>query len=364
MSNNIQQKSKLTLIIDGNWLLMSRLGVLMSKYDDDELYNNLKLLIIKSIKVALKSLPGIDNIIFVADGGGSWRNEIEIPKFLNHDELGKEVEYKGTREKSQDIDWDKIFAAYDELFIELESNGIHTYKEKNIEGDDWCWYFSNSLNENNINCIIWTSDNDLKQLVKMNKDNCFVGWWNSNNGIYLSDYNEDDIDFLFNINYNDNKQVLNNLLLKISNVNKISPKTIIIEKILRGDMSDNIFPIFLKKSNSNSTKTFRLYKTDINYDLNINDDNNVKSYIHDICENKKYKNKLLQTESNIFEHFNYNKHLIVLDKQYYPNEILECFNNIDHEYIYKIDDLSQRIYNIEAKYLADQYKISNILNII
>ena len=63
-------KSKLTLLIDGNWLLMSRLSVLSNSYVDDfELCQELKLLMIKSINVVLRTFPFIDNIIFCADGG-------------------------------------------------------------------------------------------------------------------------------------------------------------------------------------------------------------------------------------------------------------------------------------------------------
>ena len=69
-------KSKLTLIIDGNWLFMSRLAVISNRYIDDyELCQNIKSLLIKSMNVALRKFPNIDNVIFVADGG-SWRSQI------------------------------------------------------------------------------------------------------------------------------------------------------------------------------------------------------------------------------------------------------------------------------------------------
>ena len=59
-------KSKLTLLIDGNWLLMSRLSVIANQYNDDyELSHELQLLLIRSIKLVLKHFPDIDNIIFV-----------------------------------------------------------------------------------------------------------------------------------------------------------------------------------------------------------------------------------------------------------------------------------------------------------
>ena len=149
--------SKLTLLIDGNWLLMSRLSVLQTRYsDDDKLCQDLKLMMVRSINIVLKQFSEIDNIIFVSDGG-SWRNKLELPSFLNE-------EYKGTRIKSEDINWDLVFSAYENLQTKLRMSGINVCKEANLEGDDWMWYWSNKLNSEGTNVIIWSKDKDLTQL--------------------------------------------------------------------------------------------------------------------------------------------------------------------------------------------------------
>ena len=159
-------KSKLTLIVDGNWLLMSRLAVISGRYPDtNELNRELKLLMIRSINLVLRTFPVIDNIIFVADGG-SWRNtEVTVPLFLQNDG----IEYKGNREHSDDIDWDVIFAGYEDFLNVLKDNGVTVSKEKMIEGDDWCWWWSTYLNSQGTNVIVWSKDRDLTQLV--NTDN-------------------------------------------------------------------------------------------------------------------------------------------------------------------------------------------------
>ena len=93
-----KKKSKLTLIIDGNWLFLSRMSILVNKFPNErDMMKELKLLMIKSINVVLRTFPLIDNIIFVADGG-SWRNKIEIPDFLK----SEGIEYKGHRHQSDD----------------------------------------------------------------------------------------------------------------------------------------------------------------------------------------------------------------------------------------------------------------------
>ena len=51
-------KSKLTLIVDGNWLLMSRLAVMNGRYPNiDELLRELKLLMVRSTNLVLKTFP-------------------------------------------------------------------------------------------------------------------------------------------------------------------------------------------------------------------------------------------------------------------------------------------------------------------
>ena len=75
-------KSKLTLIVDGNWLLMSRLPIVNARYADDAtLMNEVKTMMIKSINVVLRTFPMIDNVLFVSDGG-SWRKDIPVPQFI------------------------------------------------------------------------------------------------------------------------------------------------------------------------------------------------------------------------------------------------------------------------------------------
>lgn len=355
-------KSKLTLIIDGNWLLMSRLSVIGNKFIDDfEMCQNLKTLMIKSINVVLRKFPVIDNIIFVADGG-SWRNHVELPNWLNEhkNDLGQSVEYKGTRQRSDDINWDMIFNAYEDFMSTLQVTGINVYREQMIEGDDWCWYWSTYLNSQNTNCIIWTKDNDLKQLVNMNSDKCFTTWWNMDAGLFISEYEEQELDFLFNNSFNDNDQIWNELSKSAKQVTKINPYHIVIDKILKGDGSDNIFPIILRKSKSGSDKKFRISSKDVDYSLDINDNNAIKSYIHNLVNSKGYVDRIYgdKSEKDIIDHFMFNKRLIALQKESYPENVLEKFSE------YQDYNISKDISLAESQIIATGNKLTNILNII
>ena len=351
-------KSKLTLIIDGNWLLMSRLSVLNNRFsDDEELNNELKLLLVKSINLVLKTFPSIDNIIFVADGG-SWRNNVKIPEFMYNEY--DNVEYKGNREKSEDINWDLLFKSFEDFLSILQEHGITVSRHINIEGDDWCYHWSTLLNSQNTNCIIWTKDNDLKQLVKTNKDKCFTVWWNKTSGVFCEDKNEEDLDFLFNNNFNINNTLFDEIISKSISVNKINPSIIVIDKIIRGDAGDNIFPIIQKQSNPNSLRKYKVSPKDIDYNLDYHNEEQVRNYISNLVESKKYKGKIIGNDSidNIVEHFMYNEKLVALDDKSYPNEILEVFKeNTDY-------NANKDMTEIEQILIAKQNKLADILNII
>ena len=353
-------KSKLTLIVDGNWLLMSRLSVLNNRYADEfELNQELKLMLIKSINVVLRTFPDIDNVIFVADGG-SWRNTLEIPDYLYDEKTSEDqsVEYKGNRVKSSDINWDLLFESYGDFISTLQSTGITSCQESGIEGDDWCYHWSTYLNSQGTNCIIWSKDNDLKQLVAMNSDKCFTAWWNSSNGLFVKEFPEDDFNFLFNNEFNINEELLNRLVEKSKDVTKINPSEIIIDKIIRGDTGDNIYPIILRKSKNNTGRLFKVASKDIDYSLDYKDDNKVKEYIHNLINSKNYIGRINKSEEDIINHFKYNRRLVALEKDSYPQEILDIFNK------YKEYNISKDTKIAESQLQAATNKLQGILDII
>lgn len=344
-------KSKLTLLIDGNWLLMSRMAVINQQYEDaHEMCKDLNILMIKSINVVLRTFPQIDNIIFVADGG-SWRNNVELPSFLTE-------EYKGTRIKSDDVDWDTVFESYEYFISKFNQNGITTCKEIGIEGDDWMWYWSKKLNDEGTNVIIWSKDKDLTQLVKTNKNKCFTICWNKDGGITAEDVDENNMDFLFNYEFSSNDEIFHSIILKSSKITYINPKEVIIDKVIRGDKGDNILPIIEKKSNTNPSKTFRVYKKDLDFSINIHDDNNIRSYVENILSNKTYSGKVDKNEEDIIEHFKYNVKLVELNAINYPSEILEKFAE------YESYNCSKDISGVESSIIAEQNNLVSILETI
>ena len=347
----MENKSKLTLIVDGNWLLMSRLSVLNNRYKDElELCQELKLLMLKSMEIVLRQFPSIDNIIFVSDGG-SWRNKIQVPKFL--EEAG--IEYKGNREKSDEINWELIFDEFEKFISVLSSTGITVSRENGIEGDDWCWYWSTKLNEENTNCIIWTKDKDLTQLVKTNSDNCFTVWWNKESGLLSENKPDEELNFLFNFKYDENELIFKELIKNAKNDSCINPKHIILDKIIRGDLGDNIIPILYRKS---KTKQFRVASKDIPENLNVHDETEIRQYIHNLLNSKTYLNKVEKDEEDIVQHFIYNVKLVELNKTNYPDNILEIFNKHSSYNVTKDITIAENLIR------ANSNKLKNVLDFI
>ena len=347
----MENKSKLTLIVDGNWLLMSRLSVLNNRYKDElELCQELKLLMLKSMEIVLRQFPSIDNIIFVSDGG-SWRNKIQVPKFL--EEAG--IEYKGNREKSDEINWELIFDEFEKFISVLSSTGITVSRENGIEGDDWCWYWSTKLNEENTNCIIWTKDKDLTQLVKTNSDNCFTVWWNKESGLLSENKPDEELNFLFNFKYDENELIFKELIKNAKNDSCINPKHIILDKIIRGDLGDNIIPILYRKS---KTKQFRVASKDIPENLNIHNETEIRQYIHNLLNSKTYLNKVEKDEEDIVQHFIYNVKLVELSKTNYPDNILEIFNKHSNYNVTKDITIAENLIR------ANSNKLKNVLDFI
>ena len=343
--------SKLTLIVDGNWLLMSRLSVLNNRYKDElELCQELKLLMLKSMEIVLRQFPSIDNIIFVSDGG-SWRNKIQVPKFL--EEAG--IEYKGNREKSDEINWELIFDEFEKFISVLSSTGITVSRENGIEGDDWCWYWSTKLNEENTNCIIWTKDKDLTQLVKTNSDNCFTVWWNKESGLLSENKPDEELNFLFTFKYDENELIFKELTKNAKNDRCINPKHVILDKIIRGDLGDNIIPILYRKS---KTKQFRVASKDIPEHLNIHNETEIRQYIHNLLNSQTYLNKVEKDEEDIVQHFIYNVKLVELSKTNYPDNILEIFDKHSSYNVTKDITIAENLIR------ANSNKLKNVLDFI
>ena len=336
-------KNKCTLLIDGNWLLQSRVYKIKGFEVDNpdsvkqEATHNLVDLMARSINVIINRFKVIDNILLVSDER-SWRLSLPKPNHL------KDVVYKGTRSVNSDLDWKYIWNALNTLSNNFKKLNITYCRGEHIEGDDWIWYWSTKLNAQNINCIIWSSDNDLKQLVS-NVNNTFTVWYNDRNGLTLHESFQNDFEspdsyidmFINGIKGSPELDAVKKFTKKREH-EYIDPNNIILEKIICGDKGDNIQPVISwRKGERNYHISGRIWE-DISNKLNIIDIFDFQNRIDDICKNicnnekiKKYIKSTPDVIEEIKQNILYNIKMVWLHKSIIPEHLQEVMSEVDYQ---------------------------------
>lgn len=340
----IEQKNKTTLIIDGNWLLMSRLGIMMKNFVNTlppEHLEQAKREIIDFVAQSINKTINfwgnyIDNIIMVQDGG-SWRKQVAKPKLYEGD-------YKGNRIPDNNIAWNYVWDALRTICEFLKENNISCIHESNIEGDDWCWYWSRYLNHEGINCIIWSSDADLKQLVQ-HKNGAWTIWYNDKAGLVLPEsLHYSDMDILMNFEAVD--PFIDEITKKTNSITYINPDDIVMMKVICGDAGDNIKSImrYEKTTKTGKKQIVQVSKKEWEKVKTRLDIHNIKDFIQKKINiikylkcTKRFKNYKESVE-DIAEMFDFNLILVRLHRDSIPQASIDLMNL--HKDEYKIADIN------------------------
>lgn len=244
---------KHTLIIDGNYFLHSRLFVLPRPKGEqllgtkDSQANLMRKLCI-DFASELRRMSGFVDQVVIAVDDKSWRKD-----------LFPDAQYKGTRTYDDSINWAGVFSTYKAWQDILQKQGVVIHQVKGAEADDVMFGWSTQLNNEGKNCIAWTGDRDLIQLVNYNQatDAYTLWYYNSKRKLIafegfekvLNERATDKMsndDLMFNMNSNtvmhdQMKQNLTDWSLKNSvSIEEINCDDFIFTKILQGDKSDNI----------------------------------------------------------------------------------------------------------------------------
>lgn len=332
--------NRCTLIIDMNWLTMSRAFVILDKFKANAPENikelaveDLQSMLAKSINVLINKFKSIDNIVMIADGG-SWRKALEQPA------CARDVIYKGNRKKDEKTDWALIFKTLNNFMTHAHELGITTTQDFGVEGDDWAWYWSRKLNEEGVNCVIWTSDNDLKQLVQFDGEkNSFTAWYNDQAGLWFDEKMKqkdivDAVDFFMSP-----IPVSNPLMEEMKRSAHgpeayINPFEIVLEKILMGDAGDNIKPVARYVKNGRefkfSPKDFEKVTeqfTITNIDELLHQRQAIAEFISGMKKFKPYD----ISQKDISEMIVFNTRLVWLNERVIPEEIRQKMDNSEYE---------------------------------
>ena len=244
---------KHSLLIDGNYFLHSRLFVLPRKKGQqllgtqDSQAGLMRKLCIDFASEIRKMSAFVDQVVVAVDAK-SWRKD-----------LFPDAQYKGTRTHDDSINWEGVFHVYSEFQSILAKQGVIIHQINGAEADDVLFGWSTQLNNQGKNCIVWTGDRDLIQLVNYNKatDAYSLWYYNSKRKLIAFEGFEDVLnerktdtmsneDMLFNMSSNNvlhdrMKQDLSDWVHKNKvQIEEINCDDFIFSKILQGDKSDNI----------------------------------------------------------------------------------------------------------------------------
>jgi 5'-3' exonuclease len=319
------------LIIDGNFIL-SKLVFTLHKHN--LLFGGLHKALENNITGYRKWYP-FANVFLVSDSKEkSWRKKII-------------TEYKGTRKKDTEIDWNFVYTAYGEFKEEVKST-MKVLEAPHIEGDDWISYLTEKANSEGRSVIIVSNDYDIKQMVNYslnpltinlmtnemyNKEKLFLP---KNYQVFLNKLSKLPNDDIFNLN--DNVEfigLLDNFINKYE-VHEIDPMESLIIKIISGDSSDNINSVWSvtkngKKRGIGAAGAKTIYDE---YLLEFGEVNLMDPDLHEniadlICEKKKLSKSQI---SPIVGNIELNVRLIDLRMCNLPDEVVnrmaKVFENI------------------------------------
>jgi 5'-3' exonuclease len=244
---------KHTLMIDGNYFVYSRLYVMPRRKGQKLLESDkdqgqfMRKLCIDFASEVRKMKPFIDQIVLAVDSK-SWRKDFY-----------PEAEYKGTRKMDETVNWNAVYNIYNEFRVLMAKQGVQVQQTSGAEADDVLFARATELNNEGKNCIVWTGDRDMIQLVDYTQatDGYTLWYYNTKRKLIafegfndlLNTKTSDSLsndDLLFNLN-NDNltsdsiKVQINEWVKKNKVViEEVDAREFIFKKMLTGDKSDNI----------------------------------------------------------------------------------------------------------------------------
>ena len=294
-----------------------------------------KKLMVDFVSVMKQFDPIVNDVIFVEDSH-SWRKDLLLQQ-----------EYKGNRKKNQDnIDrngFSKVISNFTETLKKL---GVKVSQVERTEGDDLISAWSNNLFDNDISSLIFSTDKDLTQLLKCVNNVHIIQYSPIQNKLYVCQETKNVIDKLNNTVITQENLFDEILSISIENspfqnfletttVEVVIPEYVRFTKIVGGDASDNIYPVYYKPATENTrskglgTKTVeKIYENfknklgcEFDYHIYYNEDA-MKILCNIIYDVAKIKDDEF-TKRMLFENIKTNTSLVSLTPESIPNDIIE-----------------------------------------
>ncbi len=332
---------RFTLIIDGhNFFYRSLWGVfkqgknkILSTQKDKDIYE--KKLMIDFCNI-IKQMSSVVNDVVLVKDSHSWRKNLLLQQ-----------EYKGNRRKNLDnIDKDGFNEVINCFTTTIDKMGIKVSQVEQSEGDDLIFAWTETLFQNGKSSLIFSTDKDLTQLVKCVEGVHIIQYAPLSNKLYVSQESKDFIDSL------DKKQeftpenlfgeaftisIENDPFRKLvsgMNIEVVEPEVVRFTKVVGGDSSDNVYPVYYKPATGTSKakgigeKTVeKIYNEfsrklgcQFNYTIYSNDDA-LKMLCNVIYEVAKIKDENF-TKRMLLENIKTNAKLVSLTNESIPDYVM------------------------------------------
>ena len=311
----------LDLIIDGNYILSK---LVFTLHKNNLLFGALQKSLENTINNYRKWHP-FANIYLVSDSKEkSWRKQLTS-------------EYKATRKKDTDIDWNFVYETYGDFKNSVI--GCKVLEAPHVEGDDWLAFLVTKANEDGRSTIIVSNDYDIKQLVNYSLEPLYINIMTNemynkeklflpvNYQLFLNGVSKLPNDDIFNLNDNYEFLALMNKFITKYEIVEIDPIESLMLKIISGDQSDNISSVWSQTKNGKkrgigakgAKGIYDSYVSEFG-ELNLSDPDLNENIADLICEKKKLpKTTIVDIVKNIEGNFK----LIDLRLENLPEEIIE-----------------------------------------
>jgi 5'-3' exonuclease len=280
--------------------------------------------------------PIINDIVFVIDSH-SWRKDLLLQQ-----------EYKGNRKKVQDdIDKNGFLTVTGNFTNTLRAMGIKVSQAERSEGDDLIYAWSEHLFNDGKSSLILSTDRDLNQLVKCVNGVHIIQYGPVNNKLWVSEGSDKIIKKLNERQEVTQENLFNELFVvsiendpferfvESTNVEVVDPEKVRFMKIVGGDTSDNIFPVYYRPATETSRakglgektveKIFNKFKETLGceFDYHIyGQEDTVKLLCNVIYDVAKINDDEF-TRRMLFENIKTNTSLVSLTSESIPDDVIQ-----------------------------------------
>jgi len=343
---------RFTLIIDGHnffyrslWSNFRQGGKtkVLSTQKDRDVYE--KKLMLDFCSLIKQVNPIINDVVFVKDSH-SWRKDLLLQQ-----------EYKGNRKKIQeDIDRKGFDATIANFTNTLNSIGVKVSQTERSEGDDLIYAWSDHLFNEGKSSLIISTDRDLNQLVKCVNDVHIIQYGPVNNKLWVSEGSNNIIQKLNEKHEITQENLFDELFVvsiendpfsrfvETTNIEVVDPEKVRFMKIVGGDTSDNIFPVYYKAGTETTRakglgpktveKIYSQFKEKLGceFDYHIyNQEDTIKLLCNIIYDVAKINDEEF-TRRMLFENIKTNTSLVSLTNESIPEDVIQNMSvDIDFE---------------------------------